>query len=133
MSKKESPNCLNSELKLLKMKKYLLLLHEDIEKMQQLSPKEMEELGNTHMAWAEKLGKSGHLISGEGLEENSVQISGKDSIVKDGTFLESKEMIGGYYLLQAKDLKTVIELAKGCPCHLYGGTTEIRPIMEYEE
>jgi len=114
------------------MKKYLLLLHEDIEQMQKLSPKEMEELGKSHMAWAEKLGESGHLISGEGLEENSVQISGKDCIVKDGTFLESKEMIGGYYLLQAKDLKTVIELAKSCPCHLFGGTTEIRPIMEME-
>ncbi|WMN06043.1 YciI family protein [Marivirga arenosa] len=115
------------------MKKYLLLLHEDIEKMQKLSPKEMEELTNSHMACAEKLGKSGHFISGEGLEENSVKISGKDSIVKDGTFLESKEMIGGYYLLQAKDLETIIELVKGCPCHLWGGTTEIRPIMEYEE
>lgn len=114
------------------MKKFLLLLHEDIEQMQKLSPKEKEELGKSHMAWAEKLGESGHLISGEGLEENSVRISGKDSIVKDGIFLESKEMIGGYYLLQAKDLETVIELAKSCPCHLFGGTTEIRPIMEYE-
>lgn len=115
------------------MKKYLLLLHEDIEKMKKLSPKEMEELGNSHMAWAEKLAELGYLISGEGLEENSVQISGKNCIVKDGIFLESKEMIGGYYLLQAEDLKTVIELAKSCPCHLFGGTTEIRPIMEYEE
>lgn len=114
------------------MKKYLILLHEDIKIMQQFSPKEMEELVNSHMAWAEKLGKLGHLISGDGLEENSVQISGKDSIVKDGTFLESKEMIGGYYLLQAKDLPTIIELVKDCPTHLYGGTTEIRPIMEYE-
>lgn len=115
------------------MKKYLLLLHEDIEKIQKLSPKEMEELVNAHMAWAEKLGKSGYLISGDGLEESSIKISGKDCIVKDGTFLESKEMIGGYYLLQAKDVDSVIELAKDCPCHLWGGTTEIRPIMEYEE
>lgn len=115
------------------MKKYLILLHDDIQIMQQFSPKEMEELVNSHMAWAEKLGKLGHLISGDGLEENRVQICGKDSIVKDGTFLESKEMIGGYYLLQAKDLPTVIELAKDCPTHLYGGTTEIRPIMEYEQ
>lgn len=115
------------------MKKYLLLLHEDIEKMQALSPKEMEELIQAHMAWAEKLGESGHLLSGDGLEEKSVQITGNDCIVKDGTFLESKEMIGGYYLLQAEDVATVIELAKGCPCHLWGGTTEIRPIMEYEE
>ena len=124
--------CLYNELKFEKMKKYLLLLHEDIAQMQQLSPKEMQELVAAHMAWAEKLGASGHLISGEGLEENSIQISGKDCIIKDGTFLESKEMIGGYYLLQANDLKTVIELAKSCPCHLFGGTTEIRPIMEYD-
>lgn len=115
------------------MKKFLVLLHEDTEQMQRLSAKEMEELVNSHMAWAEKLGKSGHLISGDGLEEKSLLISGKESIVKDGTFLESKEMIGGYYLLQAKDLDTVTELAKGCPCHLFGGTTEIRPIMEYGE
>jgi len=115
------------------MKKYLLLLHDDVVQMQKLSPKEMEKLIDAHMAWAEKLGASGHLISGDGLQENSVQISGKDCIVKDGTFLESKEMIGGYYLLQVKDLNTVIELAKDCPCHLFGGTTEIRPIMEYEE
>ncbi|MFS4415129.1 YciI family protein [Maribacter sp. 2307ULW6-5] len=115
------------------MKKYLLLLHEDIGQMQKLSLDEMEALGKAHMAWAEKLGESGHLLSGEGLEEHSVLISGKSSIVKDGTFLESKEMIGGYYLLQAKDLETVIGLAKSCPCHLWGGTTEIRPIMEYGE
>ncbi len=114
------------------MKKYLLLLHDDIEQMQKLSPKEMEELANAHMAWAEKLAESGYLISGEGLEEKSLHISGKDCVVKDGTFLEAKEMVGGYYLLQVEDLSTVIALAKGCPCHLWGGTTEIRPIMEYE-
>lgn len=114
------------------MKKYLLLLHEDMEQMQQLSPREMEELTQAHMAWAEKLGESGHLISGEGLEERSVRISGKDCIVKDGTFLESKEMIGGYYLLQADNLDAAIALAKECPCHQWGGTTEVRPIMEYD-
>ncbi len=115
------------------MKKYLLLLHDDVEQMQKLSPKEMQELVNAHLAWANKLATSGHLIAGEGLEEKSIQISGKDSIVKDGTFLESKEMIGGFYFLQTKDLNEIIELAKECPCHLWGGTTEIRPIMEYEE
>lgn len=115
------------------MKKFLLLLHEDMEAMSKLSPKEMEELGNSHMVWASKLAESGHLISGDGLHEKGVQISGKDCVVKDGTYLESKEIIGGYYLLQAKNIDSVIELAKECPCHLWGGTTEIRPIMEMEE
>lgn len=115
------------------MKKFLLLLHEDIETMSSLSPKEMEELGNSHMAWANKLAKSGHLISGDGLHENGVLISGKNSIIKDGPYMESKELIGGYYLLQADDLNTIVEIAKECPCHLWGGTTEIRPIMDMDE
>ncbi|MBT30994.1 MAG: hypothetical protein CMO01_15150 [Thalassobius sp.] len=115
------------------MKKFLLLLHEDVEKMSSLSPKEMESLLNAHMAWAGKLAESGHLISGDGLNENGVLISGKDCIIKDGPYLESKEMIGGYYLLQATNQETVVELAKECPCHLWGGTTEIRPIMEMED
>ena len=84
------------------------------------------------MAWANRLAEAGHLIAGEGLEEKSIRITGKDSIVKDGIFLESKEMIGGFYFLQANSLEEVVELAKECPCHLWGGTTEIRPIMTYE-
>ncbi|MEL6195302.1 MAG: YciI family protein [Bacteroidota bacterium] len=115
------------------MKKFLLLLHDKVEQLDQLSPKDMENLVQEHMAWAGKLAEEGHMIEGEGLEEKSITISGKDSVVKDGTFLEAKEIIGGFYYLQANSLEEVIELAKDCPCHLWGGTTEIRPIMNYEE
>jgi hypothetical protein len=114
------------------MKKYLLLLHENVEDLQKLSPKEMEELVNTHMAYSKQLAESGHLVTGDGLEETSIHISGKECIIKDGMYLESKEMIGGFYLLQGDSLEEIIELAKGCPCHLWGGRTEIRPIMDYE-
>ena len=115
------------------MKKFLLLLHEDIEQMKELSPKEIRELTNAHMAWAKKLAESGHLISGDGLNENGVLITGKEGVIKDGPYMESKELIGGYYLLQADDMDTVLELARECPCHIWGGTTEVRPIMEMEE
>ncbi|MEL6592834.1 MAG: YciI family protein [Bacteroidota bacterium] len=114
------------------MKKYLLLLHEDVQQLQALSPKEMGEIVQAHMLWTEQLAQSGNLIAGEGLEEKSVLITGKEAVVKDGTFLEAKEMIGGFYYLQANNMDEVIALAKSCPCHLWGGTTEIRPIMEYE-
>ena len=94
------------------MKQFLLLLHEDIQKMSELSPKEMQEIANAHMNWANKLAEAGHLISGDGLHEKGVLITGKNSVVKDGPYLESKEIIGGYYLLQADDLRTVVELTK---------------------
>lgn len=115
------------------MKKFLLLLHEDLTKLNALSPKEMQEIANAHFTWANKLAEAGHFISGDGLSEKGVLIAGKDCVIKDGPYLESKEIIGGYYLLQADDLQTVVELAKSCPTHLYGGTTEIRPIMEMED
>jgi hypothetical protein len=115
------------------MKQFLLLLHEDIQQMSELSPKEMQKIINAHMNWANKLAETGHLISGDGLHEKGILITGKDSVVKDGPYMESKEIIGGYYLLQADDLQTVVELAKECPTHLFGGTTEIRPIMEMED
>lgn len=115
------------------MKQFLLLLHEDVEKMSALSPKEMQELAREHMSWADKLAEAGHLIAGDGLQEKSVLISGPEGIIKDGPFMESKEIIGGYYLLQADDLETIVELARGCPTHRYGGTTEIRPVMAMED
>lgn len=77
------------------MKQFLVLLHEDVKKMSELSPKEMEELANAHMNWAAKLAEKGHFISGDGLHEKGVLITGKDSVVKDGPYLESKEIIGG--------------------------------------
>ena len=115
------------------MKQFLLLLHEDIKKMNDLSPKEMEALANAHMAWAEELTESGHLISGDGLQEKSILISGKNAVIKDGPYMESKEIIGGYYLLKAKNMETIVAIAKNCPCHLWGGTTEIRQIMDMED
>lgn len=115
------------------MKKFLILLHEDIESLHRLSPKDMEELVKAHMEWATKLGEEGRLISGDGLDENGTRIVGKSLTIKDGPYLESKEMIGGYYLITAQDLQEATEIAKGCPCHHWGGTTEIRPIMDYDQ
>lgn len=114
------------------MKKYLLLLHEDIKKMDSLSPKEMEDLIKAHMDWTNQITEKGHFLSGDGLEPTGKLISGESAIIKDGPYLETKEMIGGYYLLQAQSIEEIVEIAKNCPCHKWGGTTEIRPIMDYE-
>jgi len=115
------------------MKKFLLLLHEDIELSKKLSPREMEELVQEHIKWAAKLEESGHLISGEGLEPSSIILKGKDRTIQDGPYLETKEIIGGFYLLEAESVEKVIEIAKECPNNTWGGTTEIRPIAEYDK
>jgi hypothetical protein len=141
ITEKKSRNCpitpndcvFNQNQKVYTMKQFLLLLHEDLQQLKALTPQEMEQLAHAHMAWAQELAKAGHLIAGDGLKDTSICISGKEATIKDGPYIESKEIIGGYYLLQAQDLETVIQLAKQCPTHFYGGTTEIRPIMDMDE
>lgn len=113
------------------MKKFILLLHKDLQVEKNYSPNEMQELIQAHMNWVQKLITDGNFLGGDGLVPDGKCITGKDSLVKDGPYIESKEIIGGYYLLQAKNLDEVMEIAKGCPCHHYNGTTEIRPIMDY--
>lgn len=114
------------------MKKFILLLHSEYEQEKNYSPQEMQELVGAHMGWVQKLSESGHYLGGDGLSIDGKTISGKSSLVKDGPYIESKEIIGGYYLLQANSLDEITEIAKACPCHLWGGVTEVRPIMDYE-
>jgi len=113
------------------MKKFILLLHEDVQVLEQMSPQEMQDLVQAHMAWTNDLAAKGHLIAGDGLDPNGKQILGQEAAVKDGPYMETKEMIGGYYLLQGDNLDQIVEIAKACPCHLHGGVTEVRAIMNY--
>ncbi len=76
------------------MKKFLLLLHENIEALENLSPKEMEELVNAHFNWATKLGENGHFISGDGLQDSTVRYpqirNGKKSDTSAKSFNKSR-------------------------------------------
>ena len=80
----------------------------------------------------EKLVKAGVMLAGEGLHPSSkgvrVRFSGKERTVTDGPFAETKEALGGYYLIEAPDLDHALDIAKLCPAR-FGGV-EVRPIMD---
>jgi hypothetical protein len=69
-------------------------------------------------------------IKAEGfpLNEQGNVVSGGGTVISNGPFAEGNEVVGGYLLLPANDLKHATEMAKGCPVHEFGGTVEIRPI-----
>jgi hypothetical protein len=82
------------------------------------------------MAWFKDLTAKGHVKNmGNPLERTGKTIKGSDKTVTDGPFAEAKDLVGGYSLIEAKDLDQATELAKGCPIFLMGGSVEIRPIM----
>jgi hypothetical protein len=97
-------------------------------------PKMFEEMGNFN----EELVKAGIMLAGEGLHPSSegvrVKFSGKDRVVTDGPFPETKELIAGYWLWQVKSLDEAIEWVKRCPNPMPGESEiEIRPVFETED
>ncbi len=81
-------------------------------------------------AWIEQLSKAGKFKSGLPLETGGKLVSGRSKLVTDGPFPESKEIVGGYLIVSAKDLAEAVDLSKGCPIFEDGGAVEVRPIQE---
>lgn len=112
------------------MKKYLLLLFDSNENYEAMTPEDYQKEIELHGQWIQELGE--HYVSGEALEEDSQTIRGKELIVTDGPFIESKELVGGFYIILANSIEEATELAKGCPTLRLGGSVEVRPVMHIE-
>ena len=98
---------------------------------QQLSPEEIQEIMARWAAWFGRLSEQGKLKSGLPLHHEGKIISGKNGrSVADGPFAESKEAIGGFFLLQVDDLDEAVRIAKECPGLGYGLSVEVRPVAD---
>jgi hypothetical protein len=59
-------------------------------------------------------------------------VNGSNKVVTDGPFVEAKEMVGGYLIVNAKDINEAVEISKGCPIFSENGKLEVRPIQKME-
>jgi hypothetical protein len=113
--------------------KYLLALYDDETRDANATEAEMGELFSAYMAFNELLNSRNAHGGGEPLEPSHkgahlLQKDGKTEI-HDGPFVDSKEQLGGFYIIEAPDLDAALDLAAQCPCALTG-TVEVRPIWE---
>src|SRR6266568_2767336 len=96
-----------------------------------LSPEEVQKVMTQWKAWFDGLSEQGKLKGGQPLEREGKTVSGKKGrVVADGPFVESKEAVGGYFLLQVDTLDEAVAIAKDCPGLDYGAIVEVRPIAE---
>src|SRR4051812_41299937 len=82
------------------------------------------------MNWMGDLQKKGVLVGADPLQPTGKQVSGTNKVVTDGPFTEAKEMVGGYLIVNAKDIDEAVELSKGCPIFNENGKLEVRPIQK---
>src|SRR5580698_2363130 len=95
-----------------------------------LSPEEMQTISTQWMSWFKRLTEQGKVVAGNPLEPVGKIVSGKNGrVVADGPFAESKEAIGGYFLLTVAHLDEAVEIAKECPALAYGAKVEVRPVL----
>lgn len=112
------------------MENFMVLIREDVARMQNLSESDMQTDIQEYTQWVEELAKTDNYVCGDPLEAEG-RFMTKESVKSDGPFIESKEVITGYILLKAKSLEHAEQLAKGCPVFKYGGALELRQIMKY--
>jgi hypothetical protein len=92
------------------------------------SPEQMQKTMEKWVAWFKELGAKGHIKDpGHPLEATGTVVKGKQKIVNDGPYAEAKDVVGGYMLIEAKDLAHAVEISKGCPILEAGGSVEVRP------
>ena len=112
------------------MANFMYLFRHNHAALRSMSPEQMQQLTKKWMGWTDTLKKNGHFKqAGERLDEAGKVVRGKSKIITDGPFVEAKDSIGGYMLVEAKDLAQAVELAKGCPILEGDGSVEIRPIV----
>lgn len=97
-----------------------------------LSPEELQGRMGKWFAWGNKMEAAGVLRGGNALEPQMRRIAGKERTVTDLTSAEVKEIVGGYYLVEAKDFDAVQEIAQDFPDYDLGGTVEIREVMVFD-
>ena len=116
--------------------KYMLILAAEEGGMEDVSPEEMKAVMDRWSAYGQELVDAGAFIAGEGLQDSetatTVRISDDgERLVTDGPFAETKEQVGGFYVIECADMDEAIEWAKKVP--LSAGGVEVRPVMDYTQ
>jgi hypothetical protein len=115
--------------------KYLLAIIGDESRFADMTPEEGQENMKAWDAYTRDAIDSGVHLGGEGLQPSStattLRFQGGEQLITDGPFAETKEQLGGYYLLDCTDLDDAIAWAKKLPVG-DGGAVEVRPVMDYE-
>jgi hypothetical protein len=116
--------------------RYLCLIYEDEKNWGKVPKEQADTMMGEYGAFTEGIKKSGHYVGGEALQPtqsaSTVRVRNGKISTTDGPFAETKEQLGGYYLIKAKDLNEAIQVASKIPASRTG-SVEVRPIMEFAQ
>ena len=111
--------------------KYLCLIYDDEKTFATMSQADVQAMMGEYYAFTEDIKKSGHHLAGEALKPvntaTTVRVRNGKMSTTDGPFAETKEQLGGFYMIEAKDLNEAIQIASRIPS-AKSGSVEVRPV-----
>ncbi|MDZ4771918.1 MAG: YciI family protein [Planctomycetota bacterium] len=113
------------------MPKYMLVLRDDPKQFASMSPSEMQAVLEKFGAWASGLAAQGRLVGGHKLQDDggrTMRKVGARVTSKDGPFVETKEIVSGYFIISADDYDHAVKLCDDHPIFSYDGLLEIRAV-----
>jgi len=111
------------------MAEYMILIFDDETAWASASPEEYDRMLKAHGRFQEQgVELGGKIVNSNALQPTTTATSVRGDVVTDGPFAETKEALGGYYLVEARDLDQALSLARSCPMGL--GAVEVRPVWE---
>jgi hypothetical protein len=115
------------------MEKFMLIFHGGSDVAPEMrAPEAMQAHMQKWFAWVEKLKKEGRYVGGEPLEPTGKFVSGPKKLVTDGPSAESKELVGGYFIVNAKNLDEAVALCDGYPDFIFNGKVQVRPVQKMD-
>ena len=111
------------------MAKFLLLIHDDPKEDMAMTPEQLRDAIARYRSWSQALSQNGHLIDAAKLADEGGRVLSRvngEVRIDDGPYAEAKEILGGYYILEAKDYDHAADLAKECPTLSGKGRVSLR-------
>jgi hypothetical protein len=112
--------------------RYMILIYSQENTWADVSPERIAEIMAAYYAYTDKLKTAGAYVAGDELNvvatAKSIRGAGGSQVI-DGPFVDTKEALGGYYLIDCATEEEALKWAKQCPVTMHGGGVELRPIM----
>jgi hypothetical protein len=112
---------------------YLYRMNDDARQAAMGSSEQAQQSMQRWMTWMRDLEARGHLKDrGQPLDRTGKVVRGQQKTVTDGPYTEAKDLVGGFTIVEARDIDEAVQLSHGCPILDGGGSVEVRPVMKMD-
>jgi hypothetical protein len=112
-------------------RKFMLIFRGGAVSRHDMSPSELQAHVAKWYTWSDALVRQGRRNAGTPLDNPGATVRGRDRVVTDGPYAESKDLVTGSMIIEAASLEDAIGVARTCPTYDFGGSVEVRPVQDH--